>query len=124
MAGTTGGPENPMRIIPRRGLGIFAAVAILVVLAAPKLLELRRTSAPTSAAPSQTILQVKVHRVAPTLLTERLVTTGTVRANEYVDIVSEISGKISAIHFAEGSRVSSGELLLKIDDSELLAERQ
>jgi membrane fusion protein (multidrug efflux system) len=113
-----------MRIIPRRGLGIVAALAILVVLAVPKLLELRRASTPSSAAPSQTILQVKVHRVVPERLTERLVTTGTVRANEYVDIVSEISGKISAIHFEEGARVTAGELLLKIDDSELLAERQ
>ena len=46
------------------------------------------------------------------------------RANEEVEIVSEISGKISAIHFREGSQVASGQLLLKIDDSELLADRQ
>ena len=57
-------------------------------------------------------------------LTERLATIGTVRANEEVEIVSEISGKISAIHFDEGSRVAAGQLLLKIDDSELIAERQ
>jgi membrane fusion protein (multidrug efflux system) len=113
-----------MRVIPRRGLGIVAALAILAVLAVPKLLELRRASTPESSAPPKTILQVKVHRVVPERLTERLVTTGTVRANEYVDIVSEISGKISAIHFEEGRRVKSDELLLKIDDSELLAERQ
>jgi membrane fusion protein (multidrug efflux system) len=113
-----------MRVIPRRGLGIVAAIAILAVLAAPKLLEFRRASTPAATASSETILRVKVHRVAPGRLTERLVTTGTVRANEYVDIVSEISGKISAIYFEEGSRVAAGELLLKIDDSELLAERQ
>jgi membrane fusion protein (multidrug efflux system) len=62
--------------------------------------------------------------VEPTELTERLSTTGTVRANEEVEIVSEISGKISNIYFEEGSRVAAGQLLLKIDDSELLAERQ
>jgi len=113
-----------MRAIPRRGLGVAAALAILAVLAAPKLLELRRTSTATSHAPSETILRVKVHRVAPIRLTERLTTTGTVRANEQVEIVSEISGKISAIHLEEGGRVAAGELLLKIDDSELVAERQ
>jgi len=102
----------------------MAVVAILAVLAAPKLLELRRSSTPSSQVSEKRVLQVKVHRVAPTHLAERLATTGTVRANEYVDIVSEISGKISAIHFEEGGQVAAGDLLLKIDDSELLAERQ
>ena len=100
-------------------------LAVVAVIAAPKLLDLRRTSSvPASASETETALQVKVHRVEPTELTERLSTTGTVRANEQVEIVSEISGKISSIHFDEGSRVSAGQLLLKIDDSELLAERQ
>lgn len=113
-----------MRAIPRRGVGILAAIAILAVLALPKLLELRKSSTPTSSAQSKKTLRVRAHRVVPTQLTERLSTTGTVRANEEVEIVSEISGKISNIHFEEGSRVAAGQLLLKIDDSELVAERQ
>lgn len=113
-----------MRVIPRRGIGIAAALAILMVLAVPKLLELRRDSTNTPASSSTQALRIRVHRVAPERITERLVTTGTVRANEYVDIVSEISGKISQIYFEEGTRVTKGELLLKIDDSELIAERQ
>jgi membrane fusion protein (multidrug efflux system) len=102
----------------------LVALAVVALLAAPKLLELRRSSAPAAAAPSKKTLRVRTHRVAPAELTERLATTGTVRANEEVEIVSEISGKISAIQFEEGSRVSEGQLLLKIDDSELLADRQ
>ena len=113
-----------MRAIPRRGVGVALALAILALLVAPKVIQLRRTSKPASTATSKTILRVKVHRVVPTLLIERLATTGTVRANEEVEIVSEISGKISGILFEEGSRVAAGELLLKIDDTELLAERQ
>jgi membrane fusion protein (multidrug efflux system) len=101
----------------------LAALAILIVPAVPKLIQLRKTSAPT-AAPTQKTLRVRAHRVVSSQLTERLSTTGTVRANEEVEIVSEISGKISAIHFREGSQVASGQLLLKIDDSELLADRQ
>jgi membrane fusion protein (multidrug efflux system) len=62
--------------------------------------------------------------VVPERLTESLTTTGTLRANEEVEIVSEISGKISAIYLEEGSPVAAGELLLKIDDSELVAERK
>jgi membrane fusion protein (multidrug efflux system) len=112
-----------MRAIPRRGIGILASLAILAVLAAPKLLELRKTSVPAATRANRT-LRVRAHRVVPTQLTERLTTTGTVRANEEVEIVSEISGKISEIYFEEGSRVAAGQLLLKIDDSELVAEQQ
>ncbi len=112
-----------MRAVPRRSFGILAALAILVVLAVPKLIQLRKTAAPT-AAPTQKTLRVRAHRVVSSQLTERLATTGTVRANEEVEIVSEISGKISDFHFREGSAVAAGQLLLKIDDSELLADRQ
>lgn len=112
-----------MRAIPRRGVGVAVALVILAVLAAPKLIQLRRTSKPAAIATSKTIPRVKVHRVVPTLLIERLATTGTVRANEEVEIISEISGKISDIFFQEGRRVAAGELLLKIDDTELVAER-
>ncbi len=97
-----------MRAIPRRSVGILAALAILAVLAAPKLIQLRKTTAPAAAQTTKT-LRVRAHRVAPAQLTERLATTGTVRANEEVDIVSEISGKISRIHFEEGSRVAAGD---------------
>ena len=113
-----------MRVIPSKGVGVLVALAILAVLAAPKLLELRRSSAPATASPTKRTLRVETHRVEAGQLTERLATTGTVRANEEVELVSEISGKISSIHFEEGSRVTRGQLLLKIDDSELLAEQR
>lgn len=48
--------------------------------------------------------------------------SGTIEANEQVDIRSEISGLIKSINFKEGTTVSKGALLLKIDDSELQAQ--
>jgi membrane fusion protein (multidrug efflux system) len=116
--------ENAMKALPRRGFGIIAAIAIVAALAAPKLMQLRRADEPATNESSEEILRVTAYRVVPLLLEERLSTTGTLRANEEVEIVSEVSGKIAAIHFDEGSRVGAGELLLKIDDSELAAERQ
>jgi membrane fusion protein (multidrug efflux system) len=62
--------------------------------------------------------------VTPQTLTERLSTTGTVRANEDVELVAEISGKVAAIHFREGRRVQKDQLLLEIDDTQLRAERE
>ncbi len=112
-----------MLTLPRWAFGLATALALIAALAAPKIMQLERDETPGNAPPPPK-LRVAVHRVEPVRIEERLSTIGTVLANEEVDLVSEISGKIAAIHFDEGSRVEEGQLLLKIDDSELVAERQ
>lgn len=47
---------------------------------------------------------------------------GSLLANEAVVIQPEITGRIVAIHFTEGARVSKGELMVKTDDAELQAQ--
>jgi membrane fusion protein (multidrug efflux system) len=59
--------------------------------------------------------------IQPTMLINNIMTTGNVIANEEVELRSEVPGRIVAINFEEGSRVSKGSLLLKIDDRELQA---
>ncbi|MEE4273884.1 MAG: efflux RND transporter periplasmic adaptor subunit [Thermoanaerobaculales bacterium] len=108
----------------RWGWTLVIGLMVLAALAAPKLLPLLDNNEPVADTAAKRVLRVKVHRVTPVELSEHLATIGTVRANESVEIVSEVSGKISAIHFDEGSRVARDDLLLEIDDSELAAERQ
>lgn len=48
--------------------------------------------------------------------------SGSIEANEQVEIRSEMSGLIKSINFKEGTAVDKGSLLLKIDDSELQAQ--
>ncbi len=112
-----------MLTLPRWVIGTTIAIAVIAVLLAPKLLTVDGPDRPKSATGSEA-LAVEVHTVQPTRLEETLATIGTIRANEEVELVAEISGKISAIHFDEGSRVAEGQLLLEIDDSELGAERR
>lgn len=47
---------------------------------------------------------------------------GTMLANEEVELVAEIVGKVRGIYFQEGSRVKKGQLLLKVDDADLQAQ--
>ena len=110
----------------KRILGLLIALAILAALAAPKLTSKGDATRPApSSAPQQPHRpRVAVQEMVPEHLTERLSTTGTVRADEQVELVSEISGKVAEILFREGSRVRTGQLLLKIDDSELQAEHE
>lgn len=47
---------------------------------------------------------------------------GTLLANEEVELVAEIVGKVRGIYFQEGSHVRKGQLLLKVDDADLQAQ--
>jgi len=62
--------------------------------------------------------------IQPQLLDNRIFTTGTLLANEEVQLRPEISGRVTGIFFAEGSRVKKGDLLLKINDREVKAQLQ
>lgn len=60
--------------------------------------------------------------IQPTLLNNRILTTGTLLANEEVELKPEIAGRVTGIFFTEGSKVRKGDVLLKIDDRELKAQ--
>lgn len=49
-------------------------------------------------------------------------TSGTIIANEEVEIKSEVSGKITGIYFKEGQTVYKGQLLVKLNDDDLQAQ--
>ena len=47
--------------------------------------------------------------------------SGSIEANEQVEIRSEVSGIVESINFKEGSFVSKGQLLFRVNDAELRA---
>ena len=48
--------------------------------------------------------------------------SGSIEANEQVEIRSEVSGIVEGIYFQEGSNVAKGQLLFKVNDAELRAQ--
>lgn len=72
----------------------------------------------TGAAP----LPVYTARVEPRLLRERVTATGSVAADESVELVSEIAGRVVEMAFEEGAPVKRGDVLVKLDDAELAAQ--
>ena len=70
------------------------------------------------------IFSVETYQVQPTLFRETLNATGSLRANESVSLQSERIGFVREILFEEGRPVKKGDLLIKIDDSELRAQLQ
>ncbi len=65
---------------------------------------------------------VEVLVISAESLDEKIQTTGTIIANEEVDIRAEVSGRITAINFREGDYVKRGAILLKINDADLRAQ--
>lgn len=98
-------------------------LVVLVGLAWPKLTISEVDDGARGAAGAAAPLAVQAYVVTPTVLADRVLTTGTLRANEAVTLSSESAGRITEILFDEGRRVQQGALLLKINDAELQAQR-
>ena len=69
-------------------------------------------------------LQVEAVVMEPETIEDRIFSSGSIQANEVVELSSESSGIITGIYFEEGREVERGELLIKINDSELQAQKQ
>lgn len=67
-------------------------------------------------------LQVEGIVVKPIDFTNGLDLTGSIEANESVALRSEVSGLVTSINFTEGSNVSRGSLLVKINDRDIQAQ--
>lgn len=72
----------------------------------------------------QKVLLVNAKIVKPHLLTDEIPITGRLVPDEEVELSFETSGKITDIYFTEGSFVKKGDLLAKVNDSQLQAQLQ
>ena len=73
------------------------------------------SSGPNISTVSGTILK-------PSKFEDNISISGTLEANEQIDIRSEVSGIVESINFKEGSEVSEGQILFKVNDIELQAQ--
>jgi membrane fusion protein (multidrug efflux system) len=66
-----------------------------------------------------TVTGIIVH---PKTFDNNLSLSGSIEANEQIEIRSEVSGIVEGIYFQEGSNVTKGQLLFKVNDIELRAQ--
>jgi membrane fusion protein (multidrug efflux system) len=71
-----------------------------------------------------TPLNINAKVIEPESLVDYIQVTGSLIPDEEVDLTFETSGKIIHIFFQEGSPVTKGQLLAKVNDKPLLAELQ
>jgi membrane fusion protein (multidrug efflux system) len=67
-------------------------------------------------------LPVDGNIIKPASLREELEITGSLAANQQVDIVSELTRKIVRVNVREGTNVQAGQLLFELDNADLLAQ--
>lgn len=107
---------------------IFATVAAALIagLAYPKVkpLFLAAQEQPEARAGGPPSVAVEVVEMEYEVIEDRIFSSGTIQANELVELTAEASGIITEILFDEGSEVNRGALLVKINDSELQAQKQ
>lgn len=111
----------------KRILTIIIVLVVIGGLSYPKVKPLfsssgEEQSAAASAASS--LLEVEAVEVDYETIEDEIFSSGTIQANEVVELSSESSGIVTEIYFEEGREVQDGELLLKINDSELQAQKQ
>ncbi|MBI5908960.1 MAG: efflux RND transporter periplasmic adaptor subunit [Betaproteobacteria bacterium] len=78
----------------------------------------------TTGSPGGFAIPVETAKVALETLQEDVKAVGSLRSNESVVVRPEISGRISAINFIEGARLSKGAALVALDSSTQAAEVQ
>lgn len=115
-------PESGWSPLTKRLLLIGGIALAVVGLALPKIGGSDEGSSGSTQSSAPMGVDATVVRAGT--MTERLRTTGTLRADESVELTPEASGKITAIRFEEGARVEAGALLVQINDAELQAEKQ
>jgi len=109
--------KNKKKIMIWAGLSV---VLIILILQKLDLFNTKDSGLPPVALSSRQ-LSVNAVIVKTNNLQNKIFSNGTLVSNEEVELRSEISGKITQIMFEEGRKVQKGNLLIKINDSELQA---
>ncbi|WP_299801159.1 efflux RND transporter periplasmic adaptor subunit [uncultured Maribacter sp.] len=78
--------------------------------------------APKSSTETTTATRVKGMVLHPQKFNDNISLSGTIEANEQIEIRSEVSGVVESINFKEGSKVAQGQVLFKVNDIELQAQ--
>lgn len=97
--------------MPRSFLTLLACSLILVPSAA--VAQRGGPSAPVSA---------EIYSVTETPMAETVTSVGTLRANEAVDIVPELTKRLARVEVEEGTLVEKDQVLFVLDDKDLVAE--
>ena len=112
-------PPAPRPARSRRGLGLAAALCLLLTVAS-----CGKPAGGARGGMQMPPMPVEVAEVTRETVSDGFTALGTIDAEQNVEIVSEIAGTVRELPFAEGQPVAAGALLVALDDREQRAEEQ
>ena len=77
---------------------------------------------PTLALAQPPATPVFVFEAQPVSIEDRIEALGTLRANESVDLTSSVTETVTAVHFDDGDRVETGQVLVEMTSNEEQAQ--
>lgn len=101
---------------------IILSIIILLVIVKLVFLKPENENSPKKGTSKDQVVNVTGFVVSSQLLENKIFSSGTIMANEVVELRPEVSGKLVSIRFKEGSYVRKGDLLAKINDNDLQAQ--
>lgn len=117
-----------MNKLTKRIILVVVLLLVVLLLAWPKLNDLGKDTpkqqAATAAAAANRPIPVEVAVLQPQAFSNTLRVTGSVMANEMLELKSEVPGILENINFKEGQQVKKGQLLFSIRNTDLQAQLQ
>ena len=101
---------------------LSVSVVVIILILLPKFGSSKKDGAGGGFGNRNASLAIDAYIIKPEELNNNVLTSGTILANEEVELKSEVAGKITKILFKEGSRVKKGDLLIKTNDADLQAQ--
>jgi membrane fusion protein, multidrug efflux system len=84
----------------------------------------KKEAAPVKGGGRPNMLNADGFVVQPQSFESRYVASGSLQPNEEIQILSEVSGRVTSISFQEGAHVKKGQVLLKIYNDDIRAQIQ
>ncbi len=100
---------------------VFVVLLVAGIIVYNKVLHPKEDAAPTAQTGAPKDISVSGFVVQPKNLENGILASGTLLANEEVELHADVSGKITELNLNEGSPVAKGTLLVKLFDADLQA---
>ena len=105
----------------KKSIFLYALAGALIIVSVIKIIRNRNKEKLKQGSITALVLPAEGYIAKDTVVSFELNTVGSIRAYEATKIVSEINKRLVSINFNEGSFVTKGTLLFKLDDADLKA---
>ncbi len=94
----------------------------IITLVGYRIMANKEVGAPENRPDGSNVTTVLGMVLRPQVFKDNISLSGTLEANEQIELRSEVSGVVESINFEEGSKVKQGQILFRVNDIELQAE--